>query len=160
MAREISCSLSPIRIYTDMSRPGSRVIPVGFVAELVTPEYHVMGLVGRANLDSDEMNALHGLLRHRASQLWDFLVAEFDLASGVEPGKGLEYLAARHSFALSFETPEQVTLPQSVTDAVRSGQDKLAEEFRSFLWDKAKTNGDLIRHEGGIKTKIAPPLAA
>jgi hypothetical protein len=155
MSTAVDCALSPIQIYVDLSRPDGRVIQVGYVAELVTPEYRIMGLVGRENLTSGEINALHGLLHHRASRLWDFLASEFELASGVEPGKGLEYLAARHSFAFSFEHPHPVRLPKSVTDAAHSGnKEKLVEEFHSFLLDTARKN--LVHHDhAGIRTKIA-----
>src|SRR5947209_7698029 len=128
---DVRCALSSIRIYLDLSRPEGQSIPIGYVAELVTPEHRIMGLVGRENLTSGEISGLHGLLRHRASQLWDFLASEFELAASVEKGKGLNYLAARHGFALSFEQPHSTRLPKSVTEAARSGsKEKLAEEFR------------------------------
>jgi hypothetical protein len=62
MTREVTCALSPIRIYIDLSRPGGRSILVGYVAELTTPERRVMGLVGRQTLDAKEMGGIHGLL--------------------------------------------------------------------------------------------------
>jgi hypothetical protein len=137
----------------DLSRPGGRSILVGYVAELTTPERRIMGLVGRQTLDTEEMGDIHGLLRARVSALWDFLSSEFDLACGVEPGKGLEYLASRHSFALSFEAPKTVNIPKSLTDAVHADEEKIEHEFRSFLWKHAEE--DLIQHESGIKFKIA-----
>src|SRR5487761_597155 len=82
--------------------------------------------------NSDEFNTLHGLLRHQASTLWEFLASEFELACAVEPGKGLDYLAARHSFSLSFETPKEIRPSKSLIDAVQLGKDKLAQEFRTF----------------------------
>jgi hypothetical protein len=153
MSRGIRCALSSIRVYTDLSRPGGRSILVGYVAELTTPERRVMGLVGRQNLDPEEMSEIHGLLRHRVSALWDFLSSEFELACGVEPGRGLEYLASRHSFAFSFEAPEPVKIPKSLTDAIHADKEKLEREFRSFLSKQAEE--DLIQHERGIKFKIA-----
>jgi hypothetical protein len=69
MSRGIRCALSSIRVYTDLSRPGGRSILVGYVAELTTPERRVMGLVGRQNLDQEEMSEIHGLLRHRVSAI-------------------------------------------------------------------------------------------
>lgn len=153
MTREVRCALSPIRIYTDLSRPGGRSILVGYIAELTTPERHVMGLVGRQTLDTKEMADIHGLLRSRVSALWDFLSSEFELACGAEPGKGLEYLASRHSYALSIEAPEPVEIPKSLTDAVDADKERLEHEFRSFLWKHAEE--DLIQHESGIKFKIA-----
>jgi hypothetical protein len=151
MARVVRCALAPIRIYTDMSRPGGREILVGYVAELTTPEHRVMGLVGRQTLDVKEMTDLHGLLRSRAAALWDFLSSEFELACGVKPGEGLEYLASRHSFALSFEAPETVAIPKSLADAAHADGERLEREFRSFLWKQAE--GDLIQHESGIQVK-------
>jgi hypothetical protein len=153
MNHEIRCALSPIRIYTDLSRPSGHSILVGYVAELVTSEFRIMGLLGRERLDSDELAALHGLLRHQASELWEFLASEFERACSLEPKKGLEYLAARHSFAFSFEAPEMVEMPKTLIDAVQFGKDKLTQEFRSYLWEKARD--DLIQHEGGIRTKFA-----
>ncbi len=153
MTGEISCALSPIRIYMDLSRPDGRSILIGYVAELTTLEHRVMGLVAREALDADELSGLHGLLRHRASALWDFLAAEFELACAVEPGKGLEYLVSRHSFALSFETAKPVKIPKSLVDAIPLGKEKLEHEFRSFLSKQAAP--DLIQHDSGIKFKIA-----
>jgi hypothetical protein len=124
MSNEIRCTLSPIHIYTDMSQPGGRAIPVGFVAELTTPEFRIMGLVGRETLDSDEFNALDGLLRRQASALWEFLASEFELACAIEPGKGLDYLAARHSFSLSFEPPKEIKPPKLLIDATRGDSGK------------------------------------
>jgi hypothetical protein len=64
----------------------------------------------------------------------------------------LEYLASRHSFALSFEAPKPVKTPKSLINAVHADKEKLEHKFRSFLWKQAEE--DLIQHESGIKFKI------
>jgi hypothetical protein len=153
MAPQTTCTISRICIYTDMTRPHSPIFPVGYVAELITPQSRILGIVGRERLEPGELDLLHGLLRHQASDLWESLVAEFDLAAGMERGKSLEYLAARHSYAFSVEQPKPVTVPQSLIDAADQGKESLQREFRSFLLEQART--DLTQYESGIRAKFA-----
>jgi hypothetical protein len=153
MARQTQCTMSRICIYTDMTRPNSPILLVGYVSELITPQFRILGLVGRERLEPHELEALHGLLRHQASELWEWLVSEFDLASNIERGKSLEYLAARHSFAFSFEQPNYVDVPQSIAVAAQQSKEALEREFRSFLLEQARTN--LTQYESGIRAKFA-----
>jgi hypothetical protein len=153
MAPQMACAISRICIYPDMTKPGSPVFPIGYVAELVTPDARILGLVGRERLEPMELAALHGLLRHHASDLWEWLVSEFNLAAGMEPGKSLDYLAARHSYSFSVEKPKSVPLPQSVIDAAQKGKESLKNEFRAFLLEHARAG--LNQYETGIRAQFA-----
>lgn len=154
MASQITCTLSRICIYSDMTRPDSPIFPIGYVAELITSSARVLGMVARERLEANELGALHGLLRHQASELWEWLIAEFDLAAGMERGKSVEYLAARNSYSFSVEQPKTVSLPQSLVEAAQQpDQEPLHKAFRSFLLEQARP--DLTQYESGIRAKFA-----
>jgi hypothetical protein len=150
----VTCAISRICIYSDMTRPSGSVFPIGYVAELTTPEGRVLGLVGRERLQPSELDALHGLLRHQASELWGWLESEFDLAATMEAGKALDYLAARHRYSFAVEEPKAVPVPQPVMDATRRDRDATKAAFQSFLLEQARRIG-ITQYESGIRAKFA-----
>src|SRR4051794_25162503 len=93
--------VSRIVYFTNLTRDAARVIPLGSLAEVITPHVHGLALKARTALATDELALVTPLLRDRIKNPFTFLRGEFDLAwEGAEPGKVIEFLAGRHSTSL------------------------------------------------------------
>ncbi len=91
---------------TDLTRANARVIPLGALSEVELPHVHGLALKARAVLQPQELAAISPLIRERLTDPFEFMRGEFDAAwKNAEPGKALDYLAARHASSLSILAP-------------------------------------------------------
>jgi hypothetical protein len=108
VSRMIRSSLRAARVvyFTNMTRSGGRIIPLGVFSEIVHSGGHGLALKARSTLTDAERAAVASIFGERLSDPFKFLCGEFDAAwSQAEPGKCLDFLAAQHTAALSVLAP-------------------------------------------------------
>ena len=92
--------------FTDLTRNGARVIPLGSLSEVLLPEIHGLALTARAKLLPEELELVNPLLRDKLANPFTYLQGEFSLAwKDAMPGVAIEYLAKRHASSLSVLAP-------------------------------------------------------
>jgi hypothetical protein len=92
--------------FTDLTRAGSRVIPLGSLAEVRLSRIRGLALKARTALKPDEVALVTPLIRDKLADPFVFLKVEFDLAWNNAPaGKALEFLGKRHASSLSVLAP-------------------------------------------------------
>jgi hypothetical protein len=98
--------VAKIVYFTDLTRAGSRVIPLGSLAEVRLSHMHGLALKARSGLKPDEVALVTPLIRNKLADPFEFLRAEFDLAwHQATAGKAIEFLAQRHASSLSVLAP-------------------------------------------------------
>jgi hypothetical protein len=98
--------VAKIVYFTDLTRAGARVIPLGSLSEVQLPHVHGLALKARAVLQPQEFDLINPLIRERLRDPFAFLRGEFDLAwKNSPPGAALDYLAGRHAASLSILAP-------------------------------------------------------
>jgi hypothetical protein len=107
-AIEPTFRVARIVYFADLTKVGSRVIPLGAFAEVTLPHVHGLALKARASLKPVELSMISALLRDRITNPFAFLKSEFDLAwKSVEAGvRALDFLAGRHASSLSVLAPK------------------------------------------------------
>jgi hypothetical protein len=116
VSRMIRPSLRASRVvyFSDMTRAGSRIIPLGVFCEIVHSGGHGLALKARSVLTNGERAAVASIFGERLSDPFKFLCGEFDAAwSQAEPGKCLDFLAAQHTAALSVLAPYSPAIERS-----------------------------------------------
>jgi len=106
MSAELSFRVARIVYFSDLTRAGARVIPLGSLSEVVLPHIYGLALKARAALAEDELELIAPLIRERLTDPFAFLRGEFDLAwDTAAPGKAIDFLAGRHASSLSVLAP-------------------------------------------------------
>src|SRR4051812_19526463 len=92
--------------FTDLSRASARVVPLGTLAEVITPHVYGLALKARAGLKADELALVTPLIREQMKNPFSFLRGEFDAAwENADPGRAIDFLAGRHTSSLSVLAP-------------------------------------------------------
>jgi hypothetical protein len=107
-AIEPTFRVARIVYFTDVTKDGSPVIPLGAFAEVTLPHVRGLALKARASLKPAELSMISPLIRDRIAYPFAFLKGEFALAwTGVAAGvKALDFLAERHASSLSVLAPK------------------------------------------------------
>jgi hypothetical protein len=97
--------------FTNLTNRSAPVIPLGVFAEIMLPKIHGLALMARSSLSPTERGMIGALMRDRLADPFSFLRDEFEEAwDKAEPGKALDFLATRHTAALSVLAPHEVAI--------------------------------------------------
>jgi hypothetical protein len=110
--------------FIDPTRPDSGIIPLGVFCEIITARGHGLALKARSALAKVELAVIAPVFRDRLSNPFSYFSEEFDEAwDKAAPGQAIEFLAARHSAALSVLAPRSTS---AIWDFFHGDQAKLA----------------------------------
>lgn len=88
--------------FTNVTDAAAPVIPLGVFSEILLPQIHGLALKARTSLSLTETGMIGPLMRDRLANPFSFLRDEFQEAwDHAEPGECLNFLAQRHTAALS-----------------------------------------------------------
>ncbi|SRR6266705_3389059 len=111
VANLIRPSLRVARVvyFTDVTRANARVIPLGAFSEIVLPHVHGLALKARSNLNSAESELINPLMKDQLADPFAFFREQFNLAwKEARPGQAIDFLASRHTTALSVLAPRNI----------------------------------------------------
>lgn len=130
---------------TNITRSGGRVIPLGVFCEINSRLGHGLALKARSALTDDERAAVAPIFGERLSNPFNFLRGEFDAAWQAAPGKCLDFLADRHTAALSVLAPYSPALGRSWHHGLLGKPD-----------EEAKLKNAAIREFDALLTELPP----
>lgn len=131
------------------------MIPLGVFAEIVSGSVHGLALKARSNLTMTETNMIGSLLRERLADPFALLRDEFEEAwSNATPGEALNFLARRHTTALSIPSPREVAITGSWLPFMRRYEtvevrlsSAIDTEFEALLRDDHTRNEPLPKRK-------------
>jgi hypothetical protein len=136
-------ALARITYLCDLQCSSGKQIPLGVIAEITVGPLRGLGLIGRTELRTDEIESIGLLMRDQLRAPFDFLKTQFDWAwANTKPGAALGELAARHSESLFFTPPKR----QMIRRAFQSEPD-ITEYARRQLRDMRDQEYDLMLAE-------------
>jgi hypothetical protein len=101
---------------TDLTRSGSRVIPLGIFGEIrLSHGYMGLGLKARSALSAAEMALIAPIFKTALANPFSYLAAEFDLAWAHADSRNsaLDFLTMKHTAALSVLAPSQPAIERA-----------------------------------------------
>ena len=91
-----AAAISLISYRCDLRDRDGLVVPLGFVAEVVSDEGRALGIIARPELTKKELEQVGELSRRLLEHPFDYLGELFKEAWDNAPGKSLAYLADQH----------------------------------------------------------------
>lgn len=144
--------LSNINFYCAPGQTNGLIIHLGAIAELLVPDFWVLGMIGRTGLNDFEEEIIGELGRRILLNPYDYLVSEFDDAwENASLGNALEYLSGEHPHSLRFEGAKLQDVPRHVFVEGKPSRTMLALHVMQELEDRASalvtlTRDDLEQH--------------
>jgi hypothetical protein len=147
MNMEQTFRVAKIVYFADLTRKGSRVIPLGSLAEVRLEQGHGLALKARARLLPDEVELISPLIREKLANPFTFLRAEFDLAwEAASSGPAIDFLARRHASSLSVLAPTDYSERHWLLGRLLPARDEAVEGKMSAAVDSEFA--DLLKRYG------------
>lgn len=155
-----------IAYHCDLTKAGSRVIPLGVLADLRATGVYGLGLVACQSLSENEASHIGGLIRARISAPFEFLSTIFDEVIGAPaPSSVFESLPDRHNLSLACTlegAARSIILPPPAKKSLEARRIWVRDELKSFgneaYW-KMFGEGDPVQVDKNSKEDLLPEAA-
>jgi hypothetical protein len=107
MVRPKLCA-ARIVYFTDMTRRSAPIVPLGAFGEVRNNDRYGLALKARTLLTDHELAIIGSMLREKLADPFKYLNLEFELAWNEARGRAMDFLARRHTAAISVLAPHVV----------------------------------------------------